>query len=59
MKVSPTPPFRPIIDINANLIAFRQTENRNLKDETEIERALAFGEYIKNGSSRATPQRMV
>ncbi|KAG8213225.1 hypothetical protein J3R82DRAFT_11690 [Butyriboletus roseoflavus] len=27
------------------------TENRNLKDDTEIERALALGEYIKNGVS--------
>lgn len=25
------------------------TENRNLTDDEEIEKALRFGEYIKNG----------
>ena len=34
-------------------ITSRHTDNRNLMDETEIERALAFGEYIKNGTSCA------
>jgi hypothetical protein len=28
------------------------TENRNLADEGEIEKALKMGEYIKNGESR-------
>lgn len=35
------------------------TENRDLKDEAEIEKALAFGEYIKNGMSFQTLQRPV
>jgi hypothetical protein len=30
-------------------ISFILTENRNLTDDGEIEKALRFGEYIKNG----------
>jgi hypothetical protein len=30
-------------------MTFISTENRNLSDDEEIEKALRFGEYIKNG----------
>lgn len=56
MKVNSSSKGHPSTGLDLDTDRTARTENRSLKDETEIERALAFGEYIKNGLSHRTLQ---
>ncbi|KAG2123966.1 hypothetical protein BD769DRAFT_1607286 [Suillus cothurnatus] len=49
--------YEPSYDFHGKLRRLFE-KNRNLSDDEEIEKALRFGEYIKNGDSSNVPETL-